>query len=76
MGRAKDSYEVQRESIEACLGKLGNALVFLHLVQDRVEAARIINGNEQLLSPTVDDCQRAARLIRDAQATISRDWRP
>jgi hypothetical protein len=76
MARKPDSFERQREPIEATLCQLGNALVFMHLVVDRVQAARIINGNDQLLSPTVDDCHRAERLIREAQETIQREWRP
>jgi hypothetical protein len=76
MARLPKDYEDERECIEGTLGQLGNALVFLHLVVDRVQAARMLNGNGQLLDPTVDDCRRAERLIREAQVTIQREWRP
>lgn len=76
MPRKPDSYEGAREPIEATLCQLGNALVYLHLVVDRVQAARMLSGNGPLLDPTIDDCLRIEQLVRQAQATIQHEWHP
>lgn len=70
MGRQRDSFEAVREPVEANLGRLGHALVFLHLVVDRVQAAAILDGHDALLLPAVDDCNRAQALIREVQVSI------
>ncbi len=70
MGRQTNTYEMRREQVEANLGRLGNALVFLHLVVDRVQAAALVSGRDALLLPAVEDCRRAERLIREVQADI------
>lgn len=70
MGRRSDHDEAQREVVEADLGRLGNALVFLHLVADRVHAAAIVDGQDVLLMPAVEDCRQIERLIREVQQSI------
>lgn len=70
MGRQTDAYEIQREPVEANLGRLGHALVFLHLVVDRVQAAALVSGRDGLLLPAVEDCRRAESLIREVQAEM------
>lgn len=70
MGRTSEAFEALRAPVEADLGRLGHALVFLHLVMDRVQAAALIDGHQAILGPAVEDCRRAERLIREVQASI------
>ncbi len=70
MARWKDVDETKRELLEADLGRLGHALVFLHLVLDRVRAASIVDGQDVLLEPAVEDCRQIERLIREVQCSI------
>jgi hypothetical protein len=60
--------------VEANLGRLGNALVYLHLVVDRVQGAAIVNGQGVLLNPAVDDCRKAQRLIKEVQVSIKQNF--
>jgi hypothetical protein len=71
MGRINDRSEGQREQLEANLARLGNALVYLRLVSDRVQAAARVKGFEGMLLPAVDDCKQAARLIQQVQKDIA-----
>lgn len=73
MPRVPTRVEQQRERVEAAQAILGNALIYLHLIQDRTQAALLINGNQALLAPALEDGQRASALIRQAQTIIS-DW--
>lgn len=74
MARMSDLFEAERAPVEAELGRLGHALVFLHLVRDRVRAAALVDGRGSLLDPAVEDCQRAEGLIREVQASIIDRW--
>ena len=70
MARKGLNYEAEVELVEGDLSRLGNALVLLHLVMDRLRAASAIDGHAVLLGPALDDCRMMGRLIRDAQAGI------
>lgn len=71
MPRIHDTEERKRELYEADLGRLGTSLVYLRLVQERVNQA-IQNGQQIILAPAVDDLQRVAVLIRDTQVSIAK----
>ena len=70
MARIKDDLESGRERVEGSLARLGNALVYLHLVSDRVQAAARIGGFEGMLAPALEECQQAARLIKAVQRDL------
>ena len=58
------------EDLEGDLAMLGNALVYLHLVRDRVQAAVVISQYESLLAPALVVLSQASRLVRAAQTRI------
>lgn len=70
MARPDGEISAQMERHEANLSRLGNALVYLHLISDRVQAAARISELEGMLLPTVDDCRQAARLIKAVQTDL------
>ncbi len=71
MPRKFDKDEEKRELFEADLGRLGTSLVYLRLVQERVNQA-MQNGQTPVLGPAVDDLHRVASLIRDTQVSIAK----
>lgn len=70
MGRISNGDEGRREVVEGCLGRLGNALVYLRLVSERVQFAARMSGQDALLGPALEDCHRAQVLIRAVQVSI------
>lgn len=66
MGRKSDEFEVRREVIEAGQCKLGNALVYLDLVRERLLQADRYTP-KGLLEPAVEDMLSMEILIVKAQ---------
>lgn len=71
MPRLKDSIEGVREDIEGNLACLGNALVLLRLVEERLDLAVRSSRQADLLRPAVDDLRNMEQLIRRVQAGLS-----
>jgi len=72
-GRLPTEDEDRREQVETDLAALGNACVYLDLVQSTVET--LSAGQASLLAPALSDIERARRLIKRVQRRISaRGW--
>jgi formylmethanofuran dehydrogenase subunit B len=71
-GRKSNETEANRELKEGKLCKLGNARVLMHLVRDRIEAARIA-GNTEFLDVAIQDLNKAERFVREAQQEIEKE---
>lgn len=69
-GRIPDHLEHVREDFEGDLGCLGNALVLMGLVMERVSMAVMNEGQHSILEPAVSDLERAGQLITLAQSRI------
>lgn len=63
--------ETRREIQEGNLARLGNALVYLGLIRERVKAA----GQPGLLFPALEDIQCVEALILRTQQSIAKDTR-
>lgn len=74
MPRWTNEAEAHREAIEAELSTLGNALVYLSLIHERLDVAVQSSANPRLLLPAFDDLNRAADLVRRCQARIRRRY--
>ena len=70
MGRIANVEESERELLEADLGRLGLALVYLRLVMERVNLAAQ-NGQGHLLHPAVEDLRTVGKLIKETQQRIA-----
>lgn len=69
MARLPDDEESRREVVEAALAQLGNSLVYLGMVSERVkQATRMAPAG--LLEPALEDLDRSRRLIRGAQDQV------
>lgn len=71
MGRIANTAEAQREQVEGDLACLGNAIVLLQLVDERIRVAARL-GNQQMLLPAIDDLQRIRNLIARVQSRIGK----
>lgn len=71
MPRLSDSVESAREGIEGNLACLGNVLVLLRLVEERLVLAVRTSRQADLLQPAVDDLANMERLIRRVQSRLS-----
>lgn len=71
MGRMSSSRSGHVEEIEGDLALLGNSLVYLGLVTERIYAVMNVVPQQSLLSPAVDDLRQASCLIRDVQERVS-----
>lgn len=69
MARYTLSQSTRIECAEGSLALLGNALVLIALVGERVDVARQ-SGQDALLSPAASDLAAVGRLIRRAQNEI------
>jgi hypothetical protein len=70
MGRVADRLEHGREDVEGDLGCLGNALVLVELVKERVSVAAGY-GQQSILAPALGDLDAADALIRRTQERIT-----
>lgn len=66
-GRLSRDGTAALEELEGELGLLGNALVLLSLVDERIAVTRHHSGLDGLLTPAVEDIERVRMLIRKAQ---------
>jgi len=71
MGRKANLFEARRETVEAQLGRLAHARVYLRLVAVRVQAVAAVSEQERALFPAVDDLLAADKLICLVQAEIA-----
>jgi len=76
MARPGVIVEAEVELIEGDLSCLGNALVYLRLVRERVAAAAKVGGQRDILSPAIEDVARAATLVRRVQDRIATQVSP
>ena len=67
MSRIADAVENQRELIEGAQSCLGNALVLIGLVQERLGVAINYGRQVNLLEPATKDLRQVEVLIRRAQ---------
>lgn len=70
MARPGLADEARTEQVEGVLGCLGNALVYLHLVELRVLTAMREGDQCGLLGPAVEDLRRVGSLVRRAQVQV------
>lgn len=71
MARMTSSRSRLVEDTEGDLAQLGNSLVYLRLVTERIQAVMAVLPQQTLLSPAVDDLHQASRLIRNVQQRAS-----
>lgn len=71
MARIPDQIENKRELVEGDLACLGNALILLRLVAERVDQAVKISRQADLLSPAQEDLKKSIYLIRSVQARLA-----
>jgi hypothetical protein len=71
MARLPDKVELEREGIEGDLALLGNALVYLGLIGERLGTAVRIGQQQAILAPAIEDIGRVERLMRQVQVRIN-----
>ena len=70
MGRLTDKLSAALEDAEGDLSLLGNSLVYIRMVIERIEAAQKVTAQQHLLAPGIDDLVYAYRQIRMVQDRI------
>jgi hypothetical protein len=70
VSRRREAEEAGYRAVEDDLARLGNALVYLEMITDRVGNAMQFARVDSILQPAVEDLAQVARLIRDAQRGI------
>jgi len=71
MARMTSSRSGEVEETEGDLALLGNSLVYLRLVTERIQAAMVVLPHQSLLAPAVEDLCLASHLIRSVQERVS-----
>lgn len=71
MARMNSSRSAIVEETEGDLALLGNSLIYLGLVDDRIQAAMAVLPQQAILAPAVEDLQHASHLIRSVQQRVS-----
>lgn len=72
MARPNREIEQQMEQVEADLARLVTVLVLLDLMITRMVSVAGATGAQRMVSPAIDDAERARSLIRSTQQSISR----
>jgi hypothetical protein len=70
VSRRREEEEAAHRALEDDLMRLGNALVYLEMISDRVGNAMQFARMDSILQPAVDDLAQVVRLIRAAQRGI------
>ena len=71
MARLNSSRSSAVEEVEGDLALLGNSLIYLRLVSERIQAAMVVLPQQSLVAPALDDLRQASSLIRSVQQRIS-----
>ena len=71
MGRLTDKLSAALEATEGDMAMLGNSLVYIRLVIERIQAVQAVVPQQYLLAPGIDDLTYAYRLIRTVQERLS-----